>query len=68
MSKKTIFSVLGLALGVALIAGCGGIATIGTETSSEKEVPAEFKLGRTEGKILVFASQSAWIKWTCGLG
>jgi hypothetical protein len=62
MSKKAIFSVLGLALGAALIAGCGAIATMGTETSSEKEIPAEFKLGRTEGKILVFASQSAWIK------
>jgi len=62
MSKKTIISILGLALGAALIAGCGGIAAIGTPTSSEKEVPAEFKLRRTKGKILVFASQLAWVK------
>lgn len=62
ISKKVVFSVLGLALGAGLISGCGGIASIGTETASEKEVPAEFKIGQTEGKILVLAIQSAWIK------
>ncbi|OHB54993.1 MAG: hypothetical protein A2173_02300 [Planctomycetes bacterium RBG_13_44_8b] len=62
MSKKTILSVLGLALGAVCIAGCGGIASIGTPTASEKEIPAEFAMGQTEGKIVVFASQSAWLK------
>ena len=38
----------------------GGI--LSSETESERAIPAEFKLAKTEGKIIVVVSQPAWIK------
>ena len=42
--------------------GCGLIAKMGSPSSHEKKIPAEFKLAEPEGqKILVFVKQPAWI-------
>lgn len=47
---------------VIFSSGCGLIAMMGSETPSEKEVPAEFKLADKEGqKMLVLVNQPAWI-------
>jgi hypothetical protein len=57
------FCIIGAA---AFLLGCGvaaGLASnAASETPSEKETPAEFKLRPTEGKIAVVVTQPAWIK------
>ncbi|MBN1787353.1 MAG: hypothetical protein JW806_03055 [Sedimentisphaerales bacterium] len=62
ISKRLVFSIAAVAAVAALAAGCGGIAAIGTETASEKEIPAEFHLRQTKGKILVFVNQPGWVR------
>ncbi|PKL51255.1 MAG: hypothetical protein CVV39_00315 [Planctomycetes bacterium HGW-Planctomycetes-1] len=63
---KNIFIILGITITTIFCAGCQTIGGIGgalsSEMPSEKVVPAEFKLGETEGKILVFVNQPGWIR------
>lgn len=63
---KNIFIILGIAITTAFWTGCRTIGGIGgamsSEMPSEKVVPAEFKLAKTEGKIVVFISQPGWIR------
>lgn len=63
---KNILIIFGIAITTAFWAGCQTIGGIGSAISSErpsdKVVPAEFKLAKTEGKIVVFISQPGWIK------
>jgi len=64
-NKKNILITLCIATAIAFAAGCksaGALAGLGTERDSEKKTPAEFELGETEGKIVVFISQPGWIK------
>jgi predicted small secreted protein len=64
--KKNIFITIGIVAAVAFLAGCrtaGGLGgVLSSETESERAIPAEFKLAKTEGKIAVVVSQPAWIK------
>jgi len=66
---KNILITICIAAAAAMWSGCGGVGAlagnISSETPSEKEIPAEFKLGEAlgkEGKIIVVATQPAWIK------
>ena len=64
--KKNIFITIGIAAAAAFWAGCHTAGNLGgilsSETESERAIPAEFKLAKTEGKIAVVVSQPAWIK------
>jgi hypothetical protein len=67
MNRKNILITTIIAAAVATLwSGCGGIGALGgiasSETPSEKETAAEFKLKPTEGKIVVFVAQPGWIK------
>jgi hypothetical protein len=66
---KNILITICISAAAAMLSGCGaGSAVVGglsSETPSEKETPAEFKLGEAlgkEGKIIVVVTQPAWIK------
>ena len=63
---KNILITVSIAGAAAFWTGCGiagGIAgNLATETESEKVTPAEFKLAKTEGKIVIFTETPAWIK------
>jgi hypothetical protein len=61
-AKKNIIIILCITTAAVFLAGCGAVGILGTETQSEKIIPAEFKLAETEGKIAVIVSQPAWIK------
>lgn len=65
-TKKNVFIIITIAIAAAFWTGCSTVGGIGgilsSETESEKVIPAEFKLAGTEGKIVVFVSQPAWIK------
>jgi len=64
--KKNILIILCITGAAAFWTGCGltsGTAgLLSSETESEKVTPAEFNLVKTQGKIVVFVSQPAWIK------
>jgi hypothetical protein len=63
---KNIFIILSITLTTAFCTGCRTVGGIGgamsSEMPSEKIIPAEFKLGETEGKIVVFVNQPGWIR------
>ena len=67
MNRKNILITTIITATVATLwTGCGGVGAVvgnvSTEMPSEKETAAEFKLKPTEGKIVVFAVQPAWIR------
>ncbi|MFA5291697.1 MAG: hypothetical protein WC496_01535 [Phycisphaerae bacterium] len=65
VNKKNILITLCIVTTIAFATGCksaGALASLGTERDSEKITRAEFNLGETEGKIVVFISQPGWIK------
>jgi hypothetical protein len=59
----TIWVVAGVFLLVlSFLFGCGLVSILGTESSSEKKVPAEYNLAGLKGKkILILVKQPAWI-------
>jgi hypothetical protein len=65
---KNILITICITAAAAMLSGCGASEIVGnlsSETPSEKETPAEFKLGEAlgkEGKIAVVVTQPAWIK------
>jgi hypothetical protein len=59
---KNVLITTGIAIAAVFWTGCEIVGNLATETPSEKATPAEFKLAETEGKIVVFVSQPAWIK------
>jgi hypothetical protein len=62
---KNILITICVTAAAAMLSGCGAgeiVGNISSETPSEKEIPAEFKLRPTEGKIVVVVTQPAWIK------
>lgn len=61
-AKINIITALFAAILSALTAGCEVVGNLATERESEKSIPAEFKLARTEGKIAVVAIMPGWIK------
>ena len=46
----------------ALILGCNAVGVVTAPTHDEENVPAEFKLKKTSGAILVYVRQPGWIK------
>ena len=68
MRKKNrfIYFILGLCLSVIFLQGCGLIAILGTEPSSEKKIPAEFTFIKDKEKdknkkLLVLVNQPSWL-------
>jgi hypothetical protein len=62
---KNILITICIGVVAAMWSGCGAgeiVGNLSSETPSEKEIPAEFKLRPTEGKIVVVVTQPAWIK------
>lgn len=61
MKKIAVFMILA---GLCFYSGCGIFAVLGTETSSEKKIQAEYDLTTVENKskkILVLVNQPAWL-------
>ena len=67
IAKKNILIASSITIAaVVFLAGCRTAGSLGgilsSETEYERAIPAEFKLAKTEGKIVVVVSQPAWIK------
>jgi hypothetical protein len=59
---RLFYYILAASLAVILFEGCALIGILGTPTSSEKTIPAEFKLAAAKDKkILVLVNQPSWL-------
>jgi hypothetical protein len=59
---RLFYYILTASLTVILFEGCAVVGILGTPTSSEKTIPAEFKLAAAKDKkILVLVNQPSWL-------